>query len=51
MTDPHKPDLALVAERVDAQKCYVVRTILTMDMAYKDARLICRPDSDWLKEW
>ena len=51
LTNPHKPDLALVAERVDAQKCYVVRTILTMDMAYKDARLICRPDSDWLKEW
>lgn len=51
LTDPHKPDLALVAERVDAQKCYVIRTILTMDMAYKDARLICRPDSDWLKEY
>lgn len=51
LTDPHKPDLTLVAERVDAQKCYVIRTILTMDMAYKDARLICRPDSDWLKEY
>lgn len=50
LSDPHKADLALVVERVDAQKCYVARTILTMDMAYKDARLICRPDSDWLKE-
>lgn len=49
LSDPHKADLALVVERVDAQKCYVARTILTMDMAYKDARLICRPDSDWLK--
>ena len=51
LSDPHKADLALVVERVDAQKCYVARTILTMDMAYKDARLICRPDSDWLKDW
>lgn len=50
LSDPHKADLALVVERVDAQKCYVARTILTMDMAYKDARLICRPDRDWLKE-
>ena len=49
LSDPHKADLAIVVERVDAQKCYVARTILTMDMAYKDARLICRPDSDWLK--
>ena len=32
-----------------AQKCYVARTILTMGTAYQDARLIRRPDSDWLK--
>ncbi|MGN0847539.1 MAG: DUF3825 domain-containing protein [Kiritimatiellia bacterium] len=49
LQDPNKADLALVVDRVDAQKCYVARTVLTMDMAYKDARLICRPDSDWLK--
>ena len=49
LTDFNKADLALVVERVDAQKCYVARTILTMDMAYQDARRICRPDSDWLK--
>lgn len=46
--DTQGPDLALVAERVDEQKCYVVKTILTMSMAYKDARIICRPNSDWL---
>lgn len=46
----HTADLALVVERVDAQKSYVARTVLTQDMAYKDARLICRPDSDWLKD-
>ena len=49
LTDFNKADLALVVERVDAQKCYVARTILTMDMAYQDARRICRPDSEWLK--
>ena len=49
LTDPHKPDLALVAQRNDDQRCYVIKTILTMDWAYKDARIICRPDSDWLK--
>lgn len=42
-------DLALVIERVDARKCYVARTILTMDTAYQDARRICRPQCDWLK--
>lgn len=49
LTDFNKADLALVVERLDAQKCYVARTILTMDMAYQDARRICRPNSDWLK--
>ena len=48
LTDSQTADLALVVDREDAQKCYVARTILSMDMAYKDARLICRPDSDWL---
>ena len=51
LTDPNRADLALLVERVDAQKCYVARTVLTMDMAYKDARLICRPDSEWLRDW
>ena len=27
---------------------YVGQTIYTLDMAYSDARLIVRPDSDWL---
>lgn len=44
-------DLALVVERVDARKCHVAKTILTLGMAYRDARLICRPQSDWLKGW
>lgn len=28
---------------------YQGQTILTMDLAYKHARLICRPDSEWLR--
>ena len=27
---------------------YLGQTILTMNMAYNNARLISRPDSDWL---
>ncbi len=41
----------LVVERDNVKKCYLAQTILTMGMAYKDARLICRPNSDWLKDW
>lgn len=49
LSGSRKADLALVVERNDERKCYVAMTILTLDMAYKDARLICRPDSEWLK--
>ncbi|MCH8297896.1 MAG: DUF3825 domain-containing protein [Chloroflexi bacterium] len=27
---------------------YLGHTVLPLDWAYKNARLICRPDSDWL---
>ena len=27
---------------------YLANTILRLDWAYKSARLVCRPDSDWL---
>lgn len=48
ITDPSTPDNAMVAERDDNLKKYRIRTILTMDMAYLDARIICKPDRDWL---
>lgn len=51
LTSCVEADLALVVERVDAQRCYVAKTILTMDTAYRDARRIGRPNSDWLKGW
>lgn len=41
-------DLALVVDKDKERHKYFARTILTMDMAYIDARLITRPDRDWL---
>ncbi len=41
-------DLALVLDRDDNRRIYRGKTILTMDMAYVDARLITKPADDWL---
>lgn len=46
--DGTKADAALVVERL-AHGNYQGHTILTMQMAYLDARMICRPDSPWLQ--
>lgn len=40
-------DLALAIKRNNG--FYSAKTCLTLDMAYNDARLIARPDVDWLK--
>lgn len=40
-------DLALVVSTVGDQ-AYRGHTVLTLDMAYTNARLVARPDSDWL---
>ena len=48
LTSPERADLALVADKDTASKTYVVRTALTLDMAYRHARLIARPDREWL---
>ena len=48
ITDDNAADVALVAEKDAGRKKYMVRTILTMDMAYLDARIICAPDREWL---
>lgn len=47
LLNPDRADAALVVE-LQESGVYQGVTILTMEMAYKDARLICRPDSDWL---
>lgn len=46
--DEKAPDVSLVVEKVNEAN-YQGQTILTMEMAYKDARLICRPESYWLR--
>ena len=42
----HAADLALVVEREGNR--YVGHTVLKIGMAYKNARLLSRPESDWL---
>lgn len=42
-----KVDVALVVERTPSGQ-YQAHTILQLEWAYQNARLICRPDSDWL---
>nr|WP_197714770.1 DUF3825 domain-containing protein [Maliibacterium massiliense] len=41
-------DLALVVDKDKERGRYFARTVLTMDMAYIDARLLARPDREWL---
>ncbi|MHA0858091.1 DUF3825 domain-containing protein [Paenibacillus sp. CMAA1364] len=43
-----RADIALVISKDKERKIYRAKTILTMDMAYIDARLITAPDRDWL---
>jgi hypothetical protein len=47
-SNPEAADLALVADKDKAGLLYRIRTALSMDMAYLDARLITRPDREWL---
>ncbi len=42
------PDLALVVHKLN-EETYTARTCLTLKMAYNNARLIVKPQSDWLK--
>ncbi|MCI6274310.1 MAG: DUF3825 domain-containing protein [Coriobacteriaceae bacterium] len=48
LTEDEEPDMALVLECTDSGS-YIGQTILTTQMAYCDARLICRPGVDWLE--
>lgn len=47
MTNRSKADLALVIYRQN--EVYLASTCLNLDMAYNNARLLARPDSDWLE--
>lgn len=44
---PDRVDLALAVERI--RDTYRANTVLTLDMAYTNARLITRPDTEWLR--
>ena len=43
------PDLALVVDQMVNKTVYSARTCLTIKLAYNNARLIVKPQSDWLK--
>lgn len=45
-TNANKPDLALVLTKVN--NIYQGHTCLTLDMAYNNARLIAKPEGNWL---
>ncbi len=44
---PNEASLAIVVEDMGAY--YRAATCLTLSMAYNNARLLARPDRDWLK--
>jgi len=48
LVDEDKIDLALVVERHPSGS-YQGQTVLPLDLAYSNSRLVTRPDSDWLK--
>lgn len=48
LVDPNKPDMALVVTKNEAGNFYQGHTCLTLEMAYNNARLIAKPDSNLL---
>ncbi len=44
----NKPDIAIAVTKKDT--CYQGHTCLTLDMAYNNARLIAKPESNWLSQ-
>jgi len=49
LTGSIKPELALVLSLAPDKSAYLGHTCLTTEWAYNNARLIARPDSDWLQ--
>lgn len=48
LEDGETPDLALVVSKSESGKYYQGHTCLTLEMAYNNARLIAKPESNWL---
>ena len=49
LEDPARADLALTVDKNREGNAYLSSTILTLDMAYCNARLLARPDTEWLR--
>ncbi len=49
LENPARADLALVVAKSEAGNAYRGSTVLTLDMGYNNARLLSRPDTDWLQ--
>ena len=47
LVSDERVDLALAVEKTHSGK-YLAHTIFSLDWAYRNARLVCKPDSDWL---
>lgn len=47
LVSDEKVDIALAVEKTPSGT-YLAHTVLPLDWAYTNARLVCRPDSDWL---
>lgn len=43
-------EVALVVERNATSQKYTAPTILSLPTAYANARLVCKPESDWLNQ-
>lgn len=48
LEEPNTPSVALTCEKDENGQNYIASTCLTMDMAYNNARLIAKPESEWL---
>ena len=49
LENPARADLALVVAKNEGGNAYRGSTVLTLDMAYNNARLLARPDTEWLQ--
>lgn len=47
LVNDNRADMALVVERTESGS-YLAPTVLPLDWAYNNARLVCQPNSDWL---
>lgn len=49
LQSPNIPDLALTCVKTEDKSKYLGCTCLTLEMAYNNARLIAKPESNWLR--